>query len=386
VLPPRTVGRALGAGLLGAAAWGGFWRRYYARGLAEEAGEPHRADTADGWRLSLRRYRPTSATALAPVLLVPGLACNRRCFDLGPERSLARWLAAAGFDTWIVELRGHGESLRPDGPVRSWDLDDHLELDLVAALDRLRATTGCPRAHLVGHSMGGLLGLAALGVGLGPRLASLTAIAAGLDYGQGPSALPRLLGLARAASHAPAVPLGPAALLAAPLLGHVDGPVARWSAPLGAIEPPLLRRLHATGFHTVSSRVVRQLTTALEPGGVRARSGVPFGLGLRPGPVPVLTLAGTEDRPCPPPIAAEAAARVGGRSVILDGFGHFDLLLGHRAEAEVFPRLAAFLAEADATDGRRTDAPRRTGGRSEVEGERGRGAQQARQRQHEDQD
>jgi hypothetical protein len=43
-------------------------------------------------------------------MLVPGCASNARSFDLAPKASLARHLAAAGYDTWVVECRGVGLS------------------------------------------------------------------------------------------------------------------------------------------------------------------------------------------------------------------------------------------------------------------------------------
>lgn len=44
------------------------------------------------------------------VLLVPGCASNAQSFDLAPKASLSRHLAEAGYDTWVVEMRGIGLS------------------------------------------------------------------------------------------------------------------------------------------------------------------------------------------------------------------------------------------------------------------------------------
>ena len=44
------------------------------------------------------------------LLLVPGCASNALSFDLAPRASLARYLAAEGYDTWVVEMRGIGLS------------------------------------------------------------------------------------------------------------------------------------------------------------------------------------------------------------------------------------------------------------------------------------
>lgn len=124
--------------------------------------EIHFATTTDGWRISLTRYRPAGpadSKRSRPVVLVHGLAANRRNFDLTEDRSLARWLAARGHDTWIVELRGRGLSTRPrlfSGLKYEWSFDEYVDKDLPAALAAVRAATGSPELHLVGFSIGAL--------------------------------------------------------------------------------------------------------------------------------------------------------------------------------------------------------------------------------------
>ncbi len=69
----------------------------------------HFTTTSDGWRLALGRYRAAMPLAGAPpVLLCPGLALSGRLFDLGAERSLARYLARHGYQTWVLDWRGRG--------------------------------------------------------------------------------------------------------------------------------------------------------------------------------------------------------------------------------------------------------------------------------------
>ena len=122
----------------------------------------HTATTSDGWRLALRRYPPAAGTPPRnhPVLCLHGLGASSVVFDLEPERSLARHLAAAGFDVWTADLRGHGASDRPGrgSPRRfGWSLDDHLEKDVPAFIDTVAAASGASRLHWVGHSLGGIL-------------------------------------------------------------------------------------------------------------------------------------------------------------------------------------------------------------------------------------
>jgi 3-oxoadipate enol-lactonase len=81
--------------------------------------------------------------------------------------------AEAGFDATAIDLRGHGESDKPDGPysVEGW------ANDLVAALDGL----GVDRAALVGHSIGCIVvELAALE--LGERCTALAMMGGALGF------------------------------------------------------------------------------------------------------------------------------------------------------------------------------------------------------------
>src|SRR5262245_43087892 len=75
--------------------------------------EIHYAKTGDGWQIAVTRYRPEKPNGREPVLLCHGIGTNRFNLDLTDELSLARALAAAGHDTWLVELRGRGLSTQP---------------------------------------------------------------------------------------------------------------------------------------------------------------------------------------------------------------------------------------------------------------------------------
>jgi pimeloyl-ACP methyl ester carboxylesterase len=128
--------------------------------------EIHFAATADDWRVALVRYRPISEGGPAhgePVLLVHGIAANRYNFDLTDDLSLARFLAARGWDVWLVELRGRGLSMRPRlfSKVKyDWSFDEYAERDLPAAAACVARATGRKRIHVVGFSTGALAAMA----------------------------------------------------------------------------------------------------------------------------------------------------------------------------------------------------------------------------------
>ena len=123
------------------------------------------APTNDEWELSLIRYKPLDSNK-PPILLCHGFACNRYDLDFENKKySLAKYLARRGFDTWILELRGHGKS-RKKGIRKwfDWCFDTYVNHDAVDAVDYIKKK--CKEEGLnkkifwIGHSMGGMIAYA----------------------------------------------------------------------------------------------------------------------------------------------------------------------------------------------------------------------------------
>jgi pimeloyl-ACP methyl ester carboxylesterase len=122
----------------------------------------HRIRTDDGVELALHRVAVAGAprVAAAPLLLASG-TFNSRSFWLGDDGQGVAWqLARSGFDTWIMEPRGHGASQRPS----RWLLSDWIERDAPAAVAAVCGVTGADGVTWVGHSAGGVVGAAFAGI------------------------------------------------------------------------------------------------------------------------------------------------------------------------------------------------------------------------------
>ncbi|KAJ8447602.1 hypothetical protein Cgig2_031656 [Carnegiea gigantea] len=79
------------------------------------ADELHYVNVAStDWRLALWRYHPhpQACRRNRPLLLLSGVGTNAIGYDLSPESSFARYMSGQGFDTWILEVRGAGLSMR----------------------------------------------------------------------------------------------------------------------------------------------------------------------------------------------------------------------------------------------------------------------------------
>ncbi|GAV70375.1 LOW QUALITY PROTEIN: Abhydrolase_6 domain-containing protein, partial [Cephalotus follicularis] len=66
------------------------------------------------WHLALWRYHPSpqAPSRNHPLLLLSGVGTNAIGYDLSPASSFARYMSVHGFDTWILEVRGTGLSVR----------------------------------------------------------------------------------------------------------------------------------------------------------------------------------------------------------------------------------------------------------------------------------
>jgi predicted alpha/beta hydrolase len=318
--------------------------------------ELHFALTADGWQIALHRHRPPAGRGAAPVILCGGYACNRHFMDLDAEYSLARYLAAVGFDAWVVELRGRGES-RPTGVCarpRTWTFDDLATFDVPAAIAHVTGTTG--RATMwVGHSMGGLVLYAYLGQQRepAPRLRAGVTLASPVVFPATSSTLFREIG-----SSLLALPFGET-VYQRWVLGALWVLIG-WSPAIGigmnptnvdrAVVGPALRR----SLGNVPRAKLQQLARWASEGVFCSFDGtVDYRAALAGVTTPLLLIAGSADRVATPAAVRRALDHLPEETTSYREFGrahghsadsgHVDLVLGRGARHEVFPAIAEWL-------------------------------------------
>jgi predicted alpha/beta hydrolase len=132
------------------------------------------ARTRDGVTLALRRF-PAEGPRRGVVLVTHAMMASGSYLG-----RFAGALAAAGLDTFVLDFRGHGGSV-PPGVEDGWTFDDLVEQDLPAAWEAVARETGVPVGEIgyVGHSLGGLVGVAAVGTGRVPQPRRLVLVAVG---------------------------------------------------------------------------------------------------------------------------------------------------------------------------------------------------------------
>ncbi len=338
--------------------------------LDTPADEFHSAPTSDGWGIALYRYRPAAppgrALPIEPVIVCHGLLSNRFNVDLDDRHSVARHLRDAGFDVWVMELRGHGRSRRA-GTGRlwpfDWTIDDYVRGDFPATIEYVRRETGAEAVHWVGHSLGGMILYAACALGLTNRIRS--AVMSDVPADMSLIRSRKLVG----ALYGRIVPVVPPVLFIPFVL------VMGWISPRLLLPKYGIRcrrtmlRIVANGIIDVGcSRVALHLAHILRRGRVVSWDGtIDYEAGIDRIDFPILQLAAA-CRPSPEataralieraPARDKSYVRLGRDGGFGEDYNHFTILLGERAREEVYPLIASFLLERSACARPRTEGAR----------------------------
>ena len=129
-------------------------------------------------RCSLTASAPPAPAGAPPVLLCHGLGSNRNTYLLPAHRNIVHMLLEGGWDVWLAELRGHGLSKAGADWDSPWDVNDYIS-DACSFVAFVSGQTSGASVHWIGHSLGGIIGIAMASLQPPPPLASVVAVAAG---------------------------------------------------------------------------------------------------------------------------------------------------------------------------------------------------------------
>lgn len=327
--------------------------------LPKEA-ESHRAKTADGWEISLTRYKAIGPIKGLPVVLCHGISANERNMDLDEQHSMARWIASQGREAWTMSLRGTGTSDTIDtdknraGPIY---FDDYWKHDLPAVVDYVKSVSGADAIDYAGHSMGGMVLYAYLsqggqGIHAGATLGTPTR----LDWGTGMEGTLKTLGPLFVTPKW-MIPSGTGALLASPFQGIVDdGIFQRFFYNPQSTDLETWRRLMVYGTAPVAGGAALQLMELMTTGNFMSADGkIDLRADMAKITTPVIVIAGRLDRIAVAPAVKDGYRALGGpkewhlitRANGAGGeYGHMDLVIGERASTEVWPKVLTFFDRA----------------------------------------
>ena len=336
------------------------------------------AHTRDGWDIALHRYTPSRRAHATPVLLCHGMGSNRFNLDGPGNTSLARALHARGYDVWLLELRGAGQSRRrlgPTGLLYQWTFEDYVQHDAPAALRVVRRVTRRPKVLWVGHSLGGMVAYALLMTPAADSVGAAVTLASPGMTAVGHLGLDRWVALRRLLRYAPPrIPVGLLAKLGAPIAGPLASiaaePLRDWGWHRDNFDLETVRFMMRYGVEDLSRSLLREFARWYAAKRMSDRYDLfSFTDHLERVRVPMLVIAGSRDGLTPAHDIAHVAERLGSadKTFLVAGrqtgfahdYSHVDLVLGKHAHEDIFPRVTEWL------DAHRpeADAPRRVGRR-----------------------
>lgn len=314
---------------------------------ADASDEIHFVTTQDGARLALYRYRARGAAGRRePVFFCHGLGASKYNFDFDDTYSWARKFAAAGFDAWVVDLRGAGASLPPKK--WDWNFDDYARYDVTACIAHIRARTGSEKVHWVGHSMGGMLLYAYLGTVHPEWVRSGVTMGSPVRF-EGKRGIKKALSLAFLLDYLPYVPVRTATQLIVPLIPYTAwNPVSRAQMNTANVDLAYIRRVAYNAVHHLPPALLKQFADWAGNDCFRSfDKSVDYQAGLKNIKTPVLVIAGGGDKLVVPPNVKHAfdllpagnkryveLSRAAGFKA---DYGHIDMVFGKHANAEVLP-------------------------------------------------
>jgi pimeloyl-ACP methyl ester carboxylesterase len=328
------------------------------------------AYTRDGWRLGMRHIAPAHPDpGKLPVVLCHGLGLNGTFWTI-TDNHLPSQLAARGYDVFIVDLRGSGESAKVGKAAAintrlretpflevgagCWNVDSMAFNDVPAVLDYVKGQTGHDRVNWVGHSLGGMLVFPFLE--LSPeayRIANFVGMGSTITLARAPEKdmLRANRGLRLLGSVVSTGRLGrPLMHIRFPGLDRID----QFYYTSENVDRRTTSRFYGYTLEDPGRSALRQLDPYLESGHfVSADRAVDYAVLLASVNTPTLMIAGENDCMSDLPsteLTLEALAspdkalmRFGKRDGHVADYGHCDLVWSRYAPREIFPPLIDWL-------------------------------------------
>ncbi|TGK07866.1 alpha/beta fold hydrolase [Leptospira semungkisensis] len=328
-------------------------------GQEDIADEVHYAKTKDGWNIALHRHIPPIPNhTLAPVIVVHGIATNKYVIDLDKRHSLPYYLKLRGYEVFAVSLRGAGASYHESrGGYEDFTFDDLVKYDVPAILSKVLSITGSKRVNWVGHSMGAMILYSYLGVSTKKekeKVASFVSIG-------GPGNLNHLgLSLIGLLSRFPrarkVLDLKFGASMLAPLAGEIYTPIDEILYNPKATRPRTVKKVMKNAIENISEGLIEQFMSWIETKKMSSLNGFHDYIELQKEiTVPSLFIAGAKDAIATPETVKFVYDRAGAKykkfliiskeEGCTEDYGHGCLILGEKAEDDVFPKVESFLRE-----------------------------------------
>ena len=326
--------------------------RMYA--LRDRPDQIHFIDTRDDVKIALFRYTPRGRDPHSrPVLFCHGLGANMHNFDLTEGYSLARYMAAGGYDSWILNLRGADVKGIIEYDDWDFDFDDFVKKDVPAAVDYVLNTTKEQDLCWIGHSMGGMLLYSYLLTGGDRFIKAGVTMGSPVRFMSSSKDLSRLLKLRPLLRLTSRIHANLFARFFAPLTGVLNTSFIKSQMNILNVDTRVIRIAQYNAVTPISTRLLAQFGEWIGKYGIGLSDG--FGITENLGRIttPLLIMSGKADRLSPADATAYAYEKVRSRDKTHrelseeNGFsadyGHIDMVFGKNAPGEVYPLIREWL-------------------------------------------
>jgi pimeloyl-ACP methyl ester carboxylesterase len=338
------------------AAGAATYSRYLSRLAPDLGGEPMTATTSDGWVLSMRRYAASGSGPRRAVVAGHGFAGTSMVWDLMRQYSLARYLAAAGFDFYAVDWRGRGSSWPRSGPSRdlTWSFDDFVFKDLPAVVGAACAASDVDSVQWIGLEMSGQVLYAGAISGTADHVSS--AITLGSPVLTPPSAkVPGVTAAPRARRHG-RVQFRAGAHHAGPVLALVRSHQLDSSFRIANVDPVVPARYLRHGVPDESGVIADQFRDWVDNATMRSVDhATVWSDRTSEVTIPMLLLAAARDLQRPAEAVRDSLPLLGSRDKTFMqigtatgyrvDYGHDDLIAARTSPDEVFPLIRDWLSD-----------------------------------------
>jgi len=336
--------------------------RYY------ELPEDDHIELVDGSRMPIQRDQYA-----VPLVLVPPLGVTTETFDLMPQRSLVRYMVAAGFKVYLIDWG------KPKKEHAHLGLKDYSYTMLGTALEKIRKHAGSREVSLMGWCMGGLLCLLHQGQMLDPHVRNIITVASPIDLESGSGMLAGLNGAAQALDGPAQMvhkyvtlrlnTLDPARMSLPPWMTTL---VFKMTDPVGSVTTywDLVTRLWDREFvesHSTTSAylnnmlmypggVLKDMATKVAPNNQLAKGKVEVGDNVAQIDAiesNLLAFAGRTDHLVPADVAARSVEIVASKDKefrVAPG-GHMGVIIGSKAQSAVWAETAQWLGSRSGPQG-----------------------------------
>ena len=328
-------------------------------------------ETADHWNLGIRHLRPPNPDPnKLPVILCHGMGLNGTFWTITENLTLPKQLLADGYEVFIFDFRGSGESTKAGLPAflnrgirqtplleyaeGAWTVDDIVNYDVPAILGHVQRQTGKDQVNWVGHSLGGMLLFAYLETTAEPsRIANFVAMGSTITLAKAPERdmLKANRQLRKLSTVASPGRLGrPLTFFRLPFLASID----RFYYTAANVDKLTVSRFYGYTLEDTGRGALKQLDPYLEFGHfVSADRKIDYAARLNEVKTPTLMIAGDGDVMSDVPSTKLTLEALGSpdKTLLCFGkaeghfadYGHCDLVWSRYAANEIFPPIIQWL-------------------------------------------